>query len=217
MAEGGQQGARSPEGEPTLEEALFGGRAHVRLGERQVAVSVGEVFVLDALDDVGAYRHVTSPGQSEGLDAGRAVERFGDRCAPVDDQGIEVAVRHRETSDVEGVDVTGFVGLVVEAAKEKGLVADGQLIEATEGGGHDDVTFDEVTDPAHGGDGDGVAQASRLVTHVLEGLEGDGQKGLLLGYLALVGHGFSFRSEKCRVASLDRAVTDPVGPTPEGA
>ena len=63
--EGRQERPRSPEGETPFDESLFGRRAHGVLGQVQVALGVGEVFVLDPGDLVGVNGDVATSRQSE--------------------------------------------------------------------------------------------------------------------------------------------------------
>ena len=80
-------------------------------------------------DLVALDRHVTTTRESEWFDAGGAVERLGDRCAPVDDERIEFIIGDRQSTDVVVVALPELVRCVVDATEEKGLVADRELVE----------------------------------------------------------------------------------------
>jgi hypothetical protein len=86
------------------------------------------------------------------------------------------------------VDATGFVGCVVNSAKEEWLVADRQLIETVQGRAHDHVSFHEVARATHVRHGRTVAKRSRLVAHVIKGVQRKIEEELFLFNLALVGH-----------------------------
>jgi hypothetical protein len=91
-----------------------------------------------------------SSRQSQGLDPGSSVKRFGDRGAPVHDQGIELDIGHRQSTHVVGVAGALVLVEVVDTAKEEGLVPDGELVESLQGRSHHHVALDEVARTAHG-------------------------------------------------------------------
>jgi hypothetical protein len=137
---------------------------------------------------VAVNGHVTSSRQSERLDTGRTVERFGHRRAPIDHQRIEFFIRDRQTSHVVLVDATPLIGGVVDATEEERLVADGQLVQAMQRRTHDHVTFDEVARATHVRHRGAVTEGPGLVTHVIEGGESEIEEDLFLFDLTLVGH-----------------------------
>ena len=92
---------------------------------------------------------MTTARQTERLDSRGAVERLGDRRAPVHHERVQLFVRDGEPSHVIDVARAKSVGVVVDASKEQGLVANRQLVEAVQRGAHDNVTLDEVTRAAH--------------------------------------------------------------------
>ena len=186
--QGREQRAGTPEGKAAVHEPLLGGGPLGAVGQLQLAALVGEVLVLDAQHLAGANGHVAPARQAQGLDAGGPVEGLGDRRAPVDHQGVEVGVGDGQAPDVIGV--AGSVGAVevVDAPEEEGLVADRQLVEAVQGGAHDDVALHEVARAAHVRHGRRVAQGTGLIAHVVEGVQRSVEELLLLGDLALVCH-----------------------------
>ncbi len=119
------------------------------VGQIEFTVGVGEVLIFHARDFVGANGDVTTTRETQRLDTRRAIERFGDRCAPVDDEGVERFVGDRESAHVIRVAATVAIRLVVDATKEEGLIADGELIEPVKGGSHHHVALHEVARAAH--------------------------------------------------------------------
>jgi hypothetical protein len=61
-----------------------------------------EQLVLEIQHPVALGEEVPAAGQTHGVGARGPVERLGDRGPPVDDNGLLVAVRDGQTSDVEG-------------------------------------------------------------------------------------------------------------------
>ncbi len=145
---------------------------------------------------------MTSTRETERLDASGAIEGFSDGRAPVDDQRIERLVRDREPTNVIGVAnsftvdvavelavaIPVAVGLVIDAAEEQWLVANGELVESMQRGAHDDVAFDEIPSTAHVGDGSAVAQRACTLAHLIERPKGEIEELLFLSNLTLVRH-----------------------------
>ena len=92
-----------------------------------------------------------APGQALRVEAGRPIERLGHRGPPVDHERLVVRSRHGEAADVERLTQSGAVGTVgrfvarlgepVDAAEIEGLVANVELLQASEAGAHHDVTL----------------------------------------------------------------------------
>ena len=130
LAERGEEGAGAPEGEAVLHEAVLGRALDLR-AVRAGAVGLGEVLVFDAEHLAVPDLEVASAREPERLDARRAVEGLGDRCAPVDDERLEVLAGHGDASDVERL-ARRAVGRRrgVDATEAQRLVADVELLEA---------------------------------------------------------------------------------------
>ena len=103
-------------------------------------VPLAEQLVLDAEQLAALDREVAATDEAHRLAAGGAVERFGDRRPPVDDDRLGVLIGHREAADVEALAAVGTVvpfgrgGEAVDAAEHERGVAEVEVVQALDQG-----------------------------------------------------------------------------------
>ena len=59
----------------------------------------------------------------------RPIKRFGNRCAPIDNQLVAVRIRHRQPTDVKSLGVAATIGGAVDAAKCQSGITDVKPVE----------------------------------------------------------------------------------------
>ena len=153
-------------------------------------VGLGEVLVFDPEHLSVADLEVASAREPERLDAGRSVERLGDRRAPVDDERLEVLAGHRDAPDVERLAASRPGRRCgVDAAEAQRLVADVELLEPQQRGVDDDVALGARLQRAAPADVEDIAEhRARVVAHGVERGVRTVEVVLLFGDLTLVGH-----------------------------
>jgi hypothetical protein len=117
---------------------------------------------------------VPSPGQAHVVAAGGPVERFGHRCAPVDDDRVLLVVAHRDPADV----VRRRIVDRVDAPEAQGRISEVQLGQPVQHRVPDDVAFEASLLGAAPADLHHGAQPGGRLPGVLEELIGPVDVGL---------------------------------------
>ena len=85
-------------------------------------------FVFDSEQLVRLHNEVTTTCQVHGLATRRPIERFGNRCTPVNDYWLTLFIRHGKTSDMETFEFVVFEA--IDTAKYQGGISQVKVGEA---------------------------------------------------------------------------------------
>jgi hypothetical protein len=127
------------------------------------------------------YREMPPAREPHRFAPGRPVERLGDRCSPVDDDGFARLVRDCESTDVKTLDLLGALRITVDPAEDQCGITEVELRQAVDERLIEDVAFvARLESAAETGLGQ-VAQFPRIGSALLEARVGVVDEGLFFG------------------------------------